>query len=215
MENKNKLMSEIILYVLMAMLFLAFLCVAILVMSKHNFKIDNFLPFVSRHRPSALTKLFKVLTHLGSAVVLGVISLIFLLIYKNKKDGFFALFNFAIVAVICTIIKYIVRRARPVGFMLIDEVGFSFPSAHAALSAALFGAFAALLAMRVKNKPLKFTLMAIFIILPIFVGFTRIYLGVHFPSDILAGLTLGWAITILSSIIYIKFVLKKRDKKTN
>ncbi len=202
----NAKAKNVLRYVCMAILFAGFLAIMILVANKYSFKIDKFISFLSKHRHKFITSSFKILTHLGSVVVLGVFSLIFLLANKNKKDGFFALINLVLVAVVCTVVKYIVRRARPEGFMLIEEVGFSFPSAHAALSAAFYGALAYLSLKRLKNKPLKITLVAILLLLPIFIGFTRIYLGVHFPSDILAGLLLGGALTILSSVVYEKII---------
>jgi len=88
------------------------------------------------------------------------------------------------------ILKYLVGRARPVGLIpAIVETSPSFPSGHATLSMALYG-FAAYVLCRQfpEKKPLIITATTLIILL---VGFSRLYLGAHFPSDVLAGYIVG------------------------
>lgn len=194
--------------VLSAIFFVAFLCLAILIALKHNFGVDNFVEFLSRHRTASATKFLKIVTYLGSVYLLAAISIVCCIAFKNKKNGLFVVCNFAICAVCSTIVKYIVRRARPI-WQLVKETGFSFPSAHATLSVAVFGALIYLSFKNLNSKPLKI-FIAIFVSLVVLVvGFSRNYLGVHFVTDIVGGYLLGLAVTLIDIAIFEKLIDKK------
>lgn len=196
------------LYTFSAIFFIAFLSIAILVGVKHNFKIDKFVEILSRHRVSAVTKFLKIFTYLGSIYVLAAIALICLAALKNKKDGLFVVCNLGICAICSTIVKYIVRRARPV-WQAVKETGYSFPSAHAMLSVAVYVALMYFAFKHLKNKPLKIFIALFLTIVIIVVGFSRNYLGVHFVTDIIGGMLFGLAITLLNIAIYEKILNKK------
>ena len=90
------------------------------------------------------------------------------------------------------LIKGLVERPRPPEeLQAYMEIWYSFPSAHATLSAALYGFLALLAWHTVKRKSWRLLTAGFFIVLVIFVSFSRIYLGVHYPSDVLAGVLLG------------------------
>ena len=91
------------------------------------------------------------------------------------------------------ILKILIRRPRPIGAEFLER-SFSFPSGHAAIAVALYGFIAFALARRKKNHTIKgVILMAAFLIM-LLVGLSRIYLGVHYPTDVAAGylIGLGW-----------------------
>ena len=205
MKTKTK---YIILYSFSAICFVAFLCLAILVGIKHSFKIDRFVEILSRHRAQSATKFLKIFTYLGSVYVLGAVALICLATFKHKKDGLFVVCNLGICAVFSTIVKYIVRRARPV-WQAVKETGFSFPSAHAMLSVAVYVALMYLAFKHLNNKPLKIFIAIFLTIVIVVVGFSRNYLGVHFVTDIIGGVLFGLAITLANIAIYEKLLNKK------
>ncbi len=196
------------LYIFSAIFFIAFFCLAILVAAKHNFKIDKFVEILSRHRVRTVTKFLKIFTYLGSVYVLGAIALLCLIMFKNKKDGLFVVCNFGLCAVCSTVVKYIVRRARPV-WQAVEETGYSFPSAHAMLSVAVYVVLMYFAFKHLKNKPLKIIIAAFLTIVIFVVGFSRNYLGVHFVTDIIGGTLFGLAITLLNIAIYEKLLSKK------
>lgn len=106
-------------------------------------------------------------------------------------------------ATIQTIIKVIVHRPRPpVENFLILQGGFSFPSGHSCSGLVFYGLFAYLLLYTTVDKTVYKTVGILFIVLAIIIGLSRIYVGVHYPTDVLGGWSLGLAIlTVAISII--------------
>lgn len=98
--------------------------------------------------------------------------------------------NFIGVYLLNFLIKNIIERPRPVGINLITESGFSFPSGHAMVSMAFYSYLAYLLNKKIPQK-YHILVYAIIFLLVVFVSITRIYLGVHYASDVVAGIILG------------------------
>lgn len=185
---------------------LGFLAIAILVMCDHTFKIDNFNVFVANNRNKFWTGFFKIFTHLGSFYTLAVLAIIGVVliwfVMKNKRMSAFYAGTFAIVCISNFVIKQIVRRARPEHLMIIAETGFSFPSGHAMMTLAFFALVIHFVWKTLKNKPLKIALISLFSVIILAMGFSRIYLGVHYLSDILAGFLISFAMVVVCLIIY-------------
>lgn len=87
-----------------------------------------------------------------------------------------------------TVLKLSFGRTRPEAFFDYPlPVSHSFPSGHAFFSASLLGGFAVLISGRIRSRVLRGLLWAVTIGLILLIGFSRVYLGVHYPSDVLAG----------------------------
>ena len=151
-----------------------------------------------------LTPLVKMVTWFGSATCLILLTVILFVIIKNKKAGLLIGTNLVIITILNQTLKSLLQRPRPTGFRIINETGYSFPSGHSMISMAFYGFLIYLIYKNVKNKYLKFTLIIILIILIISIGLSRIYLGVHYTSDVLAG--------FLLSIAYLIFYCNVVDK---
>jgi len=201
--------------------FLGFLAIMILVLCDYGFKIDKFNVFVANNRTSFLTGFMKIFTHLGSFYTLAVLALIgVILIWFIKKDKRMSAFYAGCFALVCIsnfIIKQIVRRIRPEHLMIIEETGFSFPSGHAMMIFAFFALAIHFVYKTIQNKPLKITFISVFSLIIAGIGFSRIYLGVHYLSDILAGFLISYVLVAISMILYntklFKF-LKDKEKET-
>lgn len=148
-----------------------------------------------------MTSFYKIFTYLGSFYTLMIIALLMLIVSKNKKLGIGLSVNLIIVGVLNVLLKIIVRRPRPEDINIITESGFSFPSGHAMMSIALYGMLIYFVYKFIKNKGLKIFLMILLGALILLIGASRIYLGVHYFSDVLAGYLIGYA--ILSGNIFI------------
>ena len=85
------------------------------------------------------------------------------------------------------ILKHVVQRARPSVHHLVYADGYSFPSGHSVGSAALFGILIVLTILLVKSKAWKTILIIIWVLFPLLIGYTRIFLHVHYPSDVVGG----------------------------
>ena len=90
--------------------------------------------------------------------------------------------------------KVIVERARPDGAeALATAGGYAFPSGHSATAVALYGALALIVARHGDARARRAAIAAA-VALSVLVGVTRVYLGVHYPTDVLAGWLLGGAV---------------------
>lgn len=148
-----------------------------------------------------VTPIAKNITHLGGAIFLITLSLILLLIIKNKKIGILIWLNLGISVLLNQALKFIIQRPRPTEFRIINESGYSFPSGHSMVSAAFYGFLIYLIYKNVKNKYLKWSLITLLSLVILTIGISRIYLGVHYTSDVIAG----FLISISYLIIFIHF----------
>lgn len=85
------------------------------------------------------------------------------------------------------LLKLVFRRERPDLHRLVEETGFSFPSGHAMAAFALYAAAAYLLWRHIRHATGRIVLIAIASLMIAGIGLSRIYLGVHYPSDVVAG----------------------------
>lgn len=184
---------------------ISFFTILILVLVKKELMIDyHGYKFASSFINDNLTKILRVITICGSAkFLIGVtvgVAIVFL-IKKEYRLAIYTILNILCAHLINTLIKYIIRRDRPVGHRLVSEKGYSFPSGHSMVGFAVYTFLIYLVYRNVKNKALKITLIILLSLLIFLIGFSRIYLGVHYTSDVLAGYLISF--TYINMFIYI------------
>lgn len=158
--------------------------------------------FIKNVRTDTVTAILNIITQFGDALVLITISLLSLIILKNKKIGIMISLNLATIAGLNKILKHIIQRPRPLGDRLIEESGYSFPSGHSMASMAFYGLIIYLIFKKVENKKIRNILITLLSILIITIGISRIYLGVHYASDVIAGFVLSIAyLAVFTAII--------------
>ena len=162
-----------------------------------------------------LNKLMIITTNVLSPEILLVIALLAAIYFFIKKDWYKAALIFMSSAgglVLGAVFKYLIDRLRPIDG-LIPESGLSFPSQHSLMALIFFSLVMLVFTKKIKNKLLKGLFIFGNLFLIILVGFSRIYLKVHWFSDVVAGLALGlfW-LTFLILIFAIAIKLFK-DKK--
>ncbi len=157
------------------------------------------------HRPHWLVSAARWLTEGGSVPVLLVLSMgAALLLYRRHQPSLVAMtpaIALGIAAVLATAIKHVVARARPpLGVRLLPENEPSFPSGHATDSTALFVSLALVVAVVIFRRPLAraASVIAGFCIAGV-IGLTRLVLGVHWPTDVVAGWALGTVVALVVS----------------
>ncbi len=157
------------------------------------------------------TPIAKIITNFGGAIFLIIATITLFILIKNKKIGFSIIFNLVIITILNQLLKNILQRPRPTEFRIIEETGYSFPSGHSMISMAFYGYLIYLIYKYVENKYLKWALIVLLSILICTIGISRIYLGVHYTSDVLGG----FLISISYLVIYVSATNKFLTKRDN
>ena len=150
------------------------------------------------------TPIAKFITNFGGAIFLIILTIVLLVLIKNKKIGISIFSNLVIVTILNQLLKAILQRPRPTEYRIVEETGYSFPSGHSMVSMAFYGYLIYLIYRYVKNKYIKWISIVLLSILVCSIGISRIYLGVHYTSDVLGG----FLISMSYLVIYISAVNK-------
>lgn len=150
------------------------------------------------------TPIAKFITNFGRAIFLITLTIVLLVLIKNKKIGISIFSNLVIVTILNQLLKAILQRPRPTEYRIVEETGYSFPSGHSMVSMAFYGYLIYLIYKYVKNKYIKWISIVLLSILVCSIGISRIYLGVHYTSDVLGG----FLISMSYLVIYISAVNK-------
>ncbi|MGO1713192.1 MAG: phosphatase PAP2 family protein [Senegalia sp. (in: firmicutes)] len=214
-EIKSSIFPIILLtigFILSGLMFLGFIEIAEEVIEKEVQNFDsNIISFLNEYSSSFLDQFFKVITELGSVWFLTagtlIVSLILFFKEKKKLDTLFLIITVAGSGVLIKALKNIFKRERPSIIPNIDAVGFSFPSGHAMGSITFYGFLIYLIIKSKFSKLIKWLLSIILALLFILIGMSRVYLGAHFPSDVIAGQLSGlfWMIITIVTLEWIKW----------
>ena len=159
-----------------------------------------------------VTPIMKIVTFFGGATCLIGLTIILFIIIKNRKIGLLIGTNLIVITILNQIFKFILQRPRPTEYRIINESGYSFPSGHSMISMAFYGFLIYLIYKYVKNKKIKYISITLISVLIIFIGISRIYLGVHYTSDVLAGFLFSISYLIIYVLIANNKVLNKNSK---
>ncbi|KOP71183.1 phosphoesterase PA-phosphatase [Bacillus sp. FJAT-21945] len=189
MNDKSQLSIPIIISILSL---LAFSFMAFIVRVNKIVQFDStVISFVQGLENSALTVVMKVFTFIGdtkAVIVLSILVIIFLyVVLKHRIE--LILFIVAILgsAMLNQLLKYSFQRARPELHRLIEIESYSFPSGHAMNAFTVYTVISFLLWRHIPSRAGRTTLIIISALMIFSIGISRIYLGVHYPSDIIAG----------------------------
>ena len=158
-------------------------------------------------RRSWLTPIMQSISELALPVVMLLAVAAFA---PGKKPGACAACNLVLVVILNLILKEIVHRPRPDGFRLISETGYSFPSGHSMIAMAFYGLLIWMIWNYERDRMVKYSCICGFTLCVIAVGLSRVYLGVHYASDVLAGfcVSLAW-LAVYTRVIAPLFMLEK------
>ncbi|MCT9852374.1 phosphatase PAP2 family protein [Priestia megaterium] len=200
--------------ILLALILLSsFVIISIVVKLEKLDKFDQWLlSNIHKNHSSFLTKVMKFLDFIGSTYfIIGVSLLLLFYLYFMMKDRLMSvLFIVTMLGerLLGEGLKPLLRRSRPNGQHLIEVDGHSFPSQHAMNTFVLYGFLLFILWRHVKNKKMKVLLTLIVITIILVMGLSRIYLGVHHPSDVIGGyLISGFWLTMV--ILYARYYEEK------
>ncbi len=203
---KNKVMLFI-----SFLLFLVFFLFAYQITQTEVLEVDHFFiqHVVVNGRTEFLTPLFKLLTFFASVAGIILFTLLGLMIIKKKKEKLPFFLNVGGAVLFSQIVKILFQRERPLLiYRLVEESGFSFPSGHSMVGASFYVYLIYLIWKGKLSKGKKIAMTTILSSLILGIGFSRIYLGVHYASDVIAGLCLGIGYTLIF------ILLKEPSSKT-
>jgi undecaprenyl-diphosphatase len=142
-------------------------------------------------------------TYIGSGRAVGALSaavVITALALRRRRDALIVVASLGAGAAFFSVVKLIVRRPRPPLYdARIVQSGFSFPSGHATMAAVFYATVAVILVTALRSNWLRTLVIVVGSAMVVWIGLSRIYLGVHYPSDVLAGWAAGllWALLVL------------------
>lgn len=161
------------------------------------------------------------ITALGGATVIFIITaaVVFYMLIKKEYE-LMRLILIAVVggALLSFIMKELFARERPpLVYHLLTVKSLSFPSGHAMMSSVVYLTLGALLAKAQQNNNLKIYVLLVALLLVFLIGISRIYLGVHYPTDVFAGWSIGlaWASLCWLAAIYLQRRKNQRDHAAN
>lgn len=157
--------------------------------------------------PAWVHEMVRDITSLGSFSLLGLAVLgvcIFLVIVRLRSAALLLVVSVLTGTLLSTFLKMGYNRPRPDLTSMSTQFTASFPSGHAMLSAVTFLTIGAVLARLAPTRSLKIFAIGSAVFLTVLVGCSRLYMGVHYPSDVLAGWCLGAAWAVLCSTIAFK-----------
>ena len=156
------------------------------------------------------------ITHMANwktLVGVGVVLIIIDIVKWKKPDYPLAVGACLVTLAVYKVLKVLVQRPRPDQiFWLVLEQGYSFPSGHSMNGMCCYGMLIYLLWRNCENKTVRNVLTVIMCLLIPLIGFSRIYCGVHHPTDVLAGLSMGLAMLMVSTVVIDEILLRMNLK---
>ena len=173
--------------------FILFLVTVILITNDNKY-FDNYIINLFKYKSDILTNIMKIITFLGSALSIILLTVLLIIVVKGKRNKILIIINVIVTTLLNQLLKNVFQRGRPID-SIIEESGYSFPSGHSMVSMAFYGFLIYLVyKSNIKYKGLIVGLLSVLIVL---IGISRIYLGVHYPTDVIGGFTLSLSYLLL------------------
>ena len=179
-----------------------------------KFYLEQLIPFDSSIQTAIrgdllaiLTTIFRGITRLiDLPIVISWAILLTVIFYlkKWKSESLLVAGNLSLAGILIVSLKHLYQRPRPEILHLVEEEGFSFPSGHSLAVTLLIGSLIIIVGQRVKDRTVRLILQILLGIYLVSVIISRVYLGVHYPSDVLASLCLGLGLLFIEFPFYDK-----------
>lgn len=191
--------KSLIKYIASSVLLILFIVVMILVITNNMTTFDNNIyNFLISLRSNGMDTFMKIITQFGNTIPVIIIILILMITLTSRKEVILIGLNTILTVGSNQLLKHIICRPRPDHIRLVTEHGYSFPSGHSMISICLYGLLIYLVNKKIKNKVLRVILTILLVMIILGIGISRIYVGVHYPSDVLGGYLLSFAILIFT-----------------
>ena len=197
-------------WIVLCICLIVFIVISFMVYTGKDIYIDGyFYNFIDKYFiKDSVTPFVKGITLFGDALCIIIICIISIFVFRNKKINICIVSNLVIVTILNGLLKVLFMRERPTINQMITENSYSFPSGHSMISMAFYGYLIYLIYNYINNKIVRYLFIILLSILIFLIGISRIYLGVHYASDVIGGFCFG----IVYIFIFIE-VSKKVIKK--
>lgn len=208
MQNKNLNIKKRI--IALFLLITAFSVLTVLVLNGSITVFESSVyTSISHYINPTLTSVMIAITNVGSWVGVIMITLLFLALpFTRKTFGIPVIINTAVAAGLNNLLKIIIARDRPDTLRLVTETSYGFPSGHAMNNAALYTMVILVVFKLTRDKKIRIPVLICGTAMPLLIGVSRIYLGVHNAGDVLAGWIMGIAVALLVGTVYEAFLKK-------
>lgn len=196
MKNRNYRL----LYTVLSLLVSLLIAIRVLVSDSALYLDGLIISYLYSIRTEIGLILMKLVTFFGSKYFF-ILALVLLSIYfyrgRQKAYGLLMLNSIVSSYLINALLKIIFTRTRPLDYMAVREASYSFPSGHAMVSMSFYTTMTYIILDKLKKPSYRPWLLAFNFLLVFLIGFSRLYLGVHWPSDVAVGYLLGYLIFIV------------------
>ena len=196
-------MKSKIKYIILGILVVLFFGLLIGALTGFTEGFDNSVyEVVTLFKNDYVTNFYKFVTFFGSTGFIIGLCVFFLVIFWKNKKGLIIALCLIVSTILNNVIKVIVRRERPLSLMLVEETTFSFPSGHTMASVSMYGLLMYFVYKSNLSKGVKITLITGLALLTLAIALSRIYLGAHYATDVLAAIIVSsiWLIIFISLI---------------
>lgn len=206
--NLNIFKKSNLKWITLIILFTIFLIIAISVKMNESLGIDSkvYNTLDNYVISEKVTPIVKFCTQFGGVMGIIILTILSVIIIKTKEYKLLILTNTIFASGLNFAIKQIIRRDRPTGFRLINEHGYSFPSGHSMTSMAFYGLFIYLIFCYEESKKKRILYIMLLSVLIGIIGISRIYLGVHYATDVLGGFILAICYLIIFTSLTKKYI---------
>ncbi|MFD0671524.1 phosphatase PAP2 family protein [Cohnella sp. GCM10027633] len=188
---------------------------AIVLAGKAGFMDDDTIRYVQGWESPGLTSMMETFSWLGSTLAVVAISLVAIVllaaVFGHRKELILFVIVVAGSAALNKLLKVTFQRDRPDIHRLVEQAGYSFPSGHSTAAFALYGVLAYLLWRHIPSGWGRGLMIAIGLIMTLGIGISRIYLGVHYPSDVIGGYLVSGALLGVSAEVFERTVRRRRS----
>lgn len=168
---------------------------------------ESILMFLDNHQNTIVLNIMKLISFIGSSsfLVPAISIIVVLLIFSKKYREILMIISASLGSLgINSLLKNMIKRERPVEFFKAIETSYSFPSGHAMVAASLSFTIAYILTKN-KSQASKKKAYIIACLYTVLMSFSRLYLGVHYPIDVIFGMFYGVTLFFLIRDLFLKF----------
>lgn len=167
------------------------------ILKPFDLKIISYIQSLENEYLTVFYKMITIIADIYQSAIITILLVTFLYFKKHYREALFLAITMTTCGLAMPLLKNIFRRERPNFYRLIEISGYSFPSGHTTSATTMYLTLAIIL-LSIMKKLNKYFVFSIAVLGIVIIGSSRIYLGVHYPTDVMAGICLG--ISIVSTV---------------